>query len=142
MAEVSSSAPAAKQMGYLRESDPIVMNTHEVLFVAKQQVTALNAQGFRPPMSPTFEVAGKPGVAALKSLLVNMREGHFISDYDFKIGSLVAEVMCGGNIEAGSRVDEEWILRLERDAFMELSLQEKTRERIKHMLTTGRPLRN
>ena len=71
-----------------------------------------------------------------------MRAGYFISDYDYKIGSAVAEIMVGGNVDKGCVVPEDWYLKLERDAFVSLAENEKTQERIQHMLTTGKPLRN
>lgn len=142
MAEVSSSAEDAKLKNYLRATDIIVMNTDEILYVAKQCVLSLTAAGYRPPISPRIPVVGKPGIATLMMLLVNMREGGFISDYDYILGGKVAEVICGGNIEAGSIVDEAWYLRLEREAFIALAKEPKTQVRIKHMLATGKPLRN
>jgi len=87
-------------------------------------------------------VAGKTGLATLQMLLINMREGGFISPYDFEIGLKVAHVLCGGEIEPGSLVDENWFIELERREFMNLLRQEKTQARIAHTLATGKPLRN
>jgi 3-hydroxyacyl-CoA dehydrogenase len=71
-----------------------------------------------------------------------MKEGGFISDHDYDIGCRVAEVICGGDVETGSLVDEQWILDLERKHFLELVAMEKTKARVEHMLKTGKPLRN
>ena len=81
-------------------------------------------------------------MATIRAYLVNMLEGKYISEHDYLIGSKIAEVMCGGDVEAGSRVDEQWLLDLERGHFMELLATEKTQARIEHMLKTGKPLRN
>jgi 3-hydroxyacyl-CoA dehydrogenase len=81
-------------------------------------------------------------VATLKSLLVNMLEGEYISEHDYLIGNKIAYVMCGGNLTPGSLVDEDWCLELERTAFIELLATEKTQARVEHTLKTGKPLRN
>jgi 3-hydroxyacyl-CoA dehydrogenase len=87
-------------------------------------------------------VAGRTGIATLKAAMVNMLEGGFISEYDYNIGCRVAETMCGGDVDAGSLVDEQWLLDLERKHFMELIATNKTQQRIEHMLKHGKPLRN
>jgi 3-hydroxyacyl-CoA dehydrogenase len=87
-------------------------------------------------------VAGRTGIATLKAAMVNMLEGGFISDHDYDIGCRIAETMCGGDVEAGSMVDEQWLLDLERRNFMELLATEKTRARVEYMLKNGKPLRN
>lgn len=143
MAEVAKSAEQAKQMGYLRGCDQVVMNTFELLYVAKANALALAEAGYRPPLPPQqIPVAGKTGIATFKTILTNMVQGGFISDHDYKIGAKIATVLCGGEIEAGSRVDEIWLLRLERDHFLELLASEKSQARIEHTLKTGKPLRN
>jgi 3-hydroxyacyl-CoA dehydrogenase len=142
MAEVSNSGREACAKHYLRKGDVIVMNSNELLYVAKQQIHAMKESGYRPPLQQKFPVAGKDGIATLKLQLVNLREGAFISEYDYFLGSKIAEVICGGYIEPGSLVDENWILRLEREVFLELISQEKTQQRIQYLLETGRPLRN
>jgi 3-hydroxyacyl-CoA dehydrogenase len=106
-------------------------------------VRALNAAGYRPPLrAQAIPVAGRSAIATIKSTLVNMLEGGQISEHDFLIGSRVATVLCGGEVEAGSLVDEDWLLALERQYFMELIATEKSQARIEHMLKTGKPLRN
>jgi 3-hydroxyacyl-CoA dehydrogenase len=87
-------------------------------------------------------VAGKTGIATLEMMLVNMRDGGFVSGYDFEIGLAIARVLCGGELESGSLVDENWFLTLERREFMGLLRNAKTQERVAHTLKTGKPLRN
>ena len=142
-ATVAKSALEAKELGYLRPADVIVMNAYELLHVAQAQARALAESGYRPPLpARNVPVAGKTGFATLQMMLVNMRDGGFISAYDFEIGKRVARVLCGGEIESGSLVDERWLLELERSEFMELLRDEKTQARIAHTLAPGKPLRN
>lgn len=143
MAQLSKSAEQARELHYLKSADVIVMNRLELLHVAKAQALALAEAGYRPPLRPRQIVtAGATGIATLKSSMVNMLEGGFISEHDYLVGSKIAYVMCGGDIVAGSRVDEEWLLKLERTAFIELLATEKTQDRIAYTLKTGKPLRN
>lgn len=141
--EVAKSAEMAREMGYLRPSDRIVMHRFELLHVAKEEARALTATAYRPPLhQQRIAVAGRTGIATLKVAMVNMLEGGFISEHDYDIGSRIASTMCGGDIDAGSLVDEQWLLDLERRNFMELLATEKTQARIEHMLKHGKPLRN
>ncbi|RFC37128.1 MAG: 3-hydroxyacyl-CoA dehydrogenase [Candidatus Nitrotoga sp. LAW] len=143
MGEVSKSAELAREMGYMRASDRIVMNHFELLHVAKQEALALVATAYRPPLiQRQIPVAGRAGIASFKASMVNMLEGDFISEHDYAIGCRVAEVMCGGDVEVGSMVDEQWLLDLERRNFLELLAMDKTQERIEYMLRHSKPLRN
>jgi 3-hydroxyacyl-CoA dehydrogenase len=143
MGEVSKSAEQAREMGYLRASDRIVMNHFELLHVAKQEALALVATAYRPPLiQRQIPVAGRAGIASFKASMVNMLEGDFISEHDYAIGCRVAEVMCGGDVDVGSMVDEQWLLDLERRNFLELLAMDKTQERIEYMLRHSKPLRN
>jgi len=143
MGQVAGSAMEAKEMGYLRPEDLIVMHEHELLHAAHHQVRALAAAGYRPEHAGrTFPAAGDVGIATLKMLLVNMLEGHFISEHDFEIGERIATVISGGEIDRGTPINEDWLHHLEREHFLELCAMEKTQERIGHMLKTGKPLRN
>jgi len=143
MAEVSRSAEQAREIGYLRPADKIVMNRFELLGIAKAELRALAAAGYRPPLRPVaIPVAGRSATATIKAFMLNLLEGGQISEHDFLIGSKIATVMCGGDVEAGSLVDEQWFLDLERQHFMELIATEKTQARIEHTLKTGKPLRN
>jgi 3-hydroxyacyl-CoA dehydrogenase len=142
-AKVAGSGIEAQELKFLRPSDVVLFNPAELLHVAQQQALALNDAGYRPPLAGgRFPVAGRTGAASIKGQLVNMLEGHFISPYDFEIGSRIAEVMTGGDVEPGTEVDEEWLLALERRHFVALLKNPKTQERIVHTLTTGKPLRN
>ena len=143
MADVGRSAEHARDIGYLRATDKVVMNRFELLEIAKAEVRAMAAGGYRPPLRQTaIPAAGRSEIATIRTVLENMLAGGHISAHDHLIGCKVATVMCGGDIEAGSLVDEQWFLDLERQHFMELLATEKTQARIEHMLKTGRPLRN
>jgi len=142
-ATVSKSAPQALELGYLQPADTLVMNPHEVLHVAIGTARALADAAYRPPLPPRdIPVAGRTGTATLTMLLVNLREGGFITPYDYEVGVRLARVMCGGDVDAGSTVDEEWLLALERREFMALLRDPRTQARIAHTLATGKPLRN
>ncbi len=141
-AEVSSSAADAQARRWLAKSDIVVANPYEILYVAKQTVAYLDDVGYQAPVPRTWRVAGKAGLATLQTGLLNMREGGFISAYDYELASKIAYVMCGGAVEANSIVDEAWLLRLEREVFLELAVHENTQARIAHTLKTGKPLRN
>jgi 3-hydroxyacyl-CoA dehydrogenase len=142
-ANVSKSALEAKQLGYLRPTDTIVFNSYELLWTAIGEAFALHATGYRPPLKPLgFAVAGRTGVATIKAQLANMRDGGFISAHDFFISSGIADVMCGGDVEAGSLADEQWLLDLERKFFMTLVNHPKSQERMMGMMQTGKPVRN
>jgi 3-hydroxyacyl-CoA dehydrogenase len=143
MAQVGRSAEHAREIGYLRPTDTIVMNRYELLHVAKAQLRALAEAGYRPPLKQNaIPVAGRNAIGTIRAFIVNMLAGGHISEHDYLIGSKVAEVMCGGDIEGGSLVDEQWFLELERRHFMALLATEKTQARIEHMLKNGKPLRN
>jgi len=143
MAKVSGSALEAKQMGLLRPDDVVVFNSHELLHVARQQALALAESGWRPPLpARRIPVAGDVGIATFRMQLVNMLEGRFISEHDYEVASRIATVLCGGEVDRGASVDEDWLLRLEREHFVALAQMPKTQERIVHTLKTGKPLRN
>ena len=142
MATVSKSALEAQKMGYLTEDDVIVFNAYELLHVAKIEARAMFDAGYRPKMKMPVPVTGRYGMATIMAQLVNMRDGGFISAHDYKLGAMMAEIVSGGDIEAGSLVNEQWLLDLERKAFMELLNHPKTQERIMGMMQTGKPVRN
>jgi 3-hydroxyacyl-CoA dehydrogenase len=143
MAQVSRSGEHAREIGYLRASDRIVMNRFELLAIAKAEARALAEAGYRPPLKPRdIPVLGRSAAATIKAYVANMFEGQFISEHDYLIAGKIADIMCGGDVEAGSLVDEQWLLDLERHHFMELLATEKTQARIEQMLKTGKPLRN
>ncbi len=143
MGEVSKSAEHAREMGYLKASDVVVFHPAELLYVAKREARAMAEAGARPALPPArIPVAGDTGIATLKMMLVNMKEGGFVSDHDYEIASRIAEVLCGGEVDPGSLVDEKWLLDLERRHFVELARMPKTQDRIRYMLANGKPLRN
>ncbi len=142
MAQVATSAYEALEMGFLQETDMIVMNTNEVLYVAKEKAKFLAVSGYRPPLKPKFNVFGNQGIATVDGLLANMYAGGQISDHDLLIAKNIAITMCGGAIEKDSRVSEDWVLAVEKEKFIELAISDKTGARIQHMLETGKPLRN
>jgi 3-hydroxyacyl-CoA dehydrogenase len=143
MAKVSASAFEAKQLGLLRDSDIIIFNAYELLYVAKKVALSLAESGYRPPMpARAIPVAGDTGTATFQASLANLKEGYFASPHDIDIATRIADTLCGGKIERGSLVDEEWLLTLERKHFVELAKTEKTQARIAHTMTTGKPLRN
>jgi len=141
-AAVSKSALEAKKMGYLSADDVIVFNAYELLHVAKVEARALFDAGYRPPLRAQIPVAGRYGMATIMAQLVNMRDGGFISAHDYKLGAMIAEIVCGGEVEKDSLVSEQWLLDLERKAFVELLNHPKTQERIMGMMQTGKPVRN
>src|SRR5690606_7785125 len=136
-------AMEAKSLRLARTEDVVVFNAFELLHVAKAQATALADGGYRPPLpARKVRVAGDVGIATFKMQLVNMLEGRFISEHDYEIATRIATVLCGGEVDRGAVVDEEWLLRLEREHFVALAQMPKTQERVAHMLKTGKPLRN
>jgi 3-hydroxyacyl-CoA dehydrogenase len=119
------------------------MNRFEILHVAKQELRGLTATSYRPPLPPAqIPVAGRTGKATLQMVMVNMLEGGFISEHDYQIGLAIADTLCGGDVEPGSLVDEQWLLDLERKHFMALLATEKTQARIEYMVKNGKALRN
>ena len=142
MAKVGTSALESRKLGYLLDSDVIVAHKDELLFVAINEAKALFDSGYRAPHKRLFAVAGRSGVATIKGSLVNMRDGGFISAHDFHIAGLIANVVCGGDVDAGTLVSEEYLMTLERKAFCQLLVNPKTQERIMGMMSTGKPVRN
>lgn len=143
MARVSTSAEEARKYHYLRREDSVCMNRDALIHQAKAMVLAMDAQGYRPPRPPENLVAmGDDGRALLELGIYYMEEGKQISPYDAHIGRKLAWVLTGGDVLPGSRVTEQYILDLEREAFLSLCGEEKTQERIRYMLQKGKPLRN
>jgi len=143
MAKTSGSALEAKELGLLRQSDVVVYHADELLYVAKAEANALAESGWRPPLpNRQITVAGDVATATFKANLVNMLEGRFISEHDMEIATRIADTLCGGQIERGSLVDEQWLLDLERKHFVALAQMPKTQERIAFTMKTGKPLRN
>lgn len=142
MAKVGTSALEGRKLGYLLDSDVIVPNKDELLFVALNEAKALFVGGYRAPHQRLFPVAGRSGKATIQGQLINMRDGGFISHHDFHIASLIAGVVTGGDVDNGTLVSEAYLMTLERQAFCSLLEHPKTQERIMGMLSTGKPVRN
>jgi 3-hydroxyacyl-CoA dehydrogenase len=143
MAKVATSALEAKELKLARPNDVVITNKDELLFVAKNEARALADTGYRPPLPPrAIKVAGDVGIATIRALLTNMQAGGFVSEHDVEVATRIATVMCGGEIERGSEVDEEWLLNLERKHFVALAQMPKTQARIAYTMQNGKPLRN
>ncbi len=143
MAKVAKSAVEAIDYGFARPSDTILFNANELLWVAIREARAMADAGYvPPPMARAIPVAGKNGIATFEMMLVNMKEGGMISAHDYLVARSAAVALCGGEVETGSLVDEEWLITVERQLFVELLKNPLTQARIKHMLDTGKPLRN
>jgi len=143
MATVSKSGAQARELGFALETDKIVFNTNELLYVALREARGLAEGGYYPRLSPrAIKVAGRTGIANCEMMLANMKEGGMISAHDYAVAKAAATALCGGDIETGSLVDEQWLLSVERRLFVELLKNPKTQQRIQHMLETGKPLRN
>jgi 3-hydroxyacyl-CoA dehydrogenase len=146
LAKVSTSAEEARGLGYLRDSDLICMNTDRLIADAKQTALAMARAGYRPPASgpsePIVRVLGEQFLAAAKLAIHMMLRGEYISEYDAHVARKLAYVLAGGPLSAPQYVSEQYILDLEREAFVSLCGERKTQERIAHTLKTGKPLRN
>ena len=143
MGKVSGSALEAKELKLARDGDVVVFNAYELLHVAKAQARAMAESAYRPPVAPkAIPVAGSIGIATFRMMLTNMHAGGFISDHDLEVSTRIAKVLCGGDVDRGTLVDEQWLLDLEREHFVALAMMPKTQERIAYMLKNGKPLRN
>jgi len=143
LAKVSTSAQEAKNYGFISPNELITMNRERVLTDAKTRALELFHEGFRPlTMRTDIPAPGESILATLKMGVHIMRQGEFISDHEVKIAGKVAEVLCGGAVNPGTLVSEQYLLDLEREAFKSLCGEKKTQERIQYTLKTGRTLRN
>ncbi|CAI8931740.1 putative 3-hydroxyacyl-CoA dehydrogenase [Brevibacillus sp. IT-7CA2] len=142
MAKVSTSGQEAINLGYLRPTDRISVNADHLLFDAKQLVLAMDKEGYTPPAPRKIRVIGETGYANLRQNIYAMKKSGYISEHDELIASKVAYVMSGGNVPAGTEVTESYILELEKQAFLELIKTPKSQQRMQHMLTKNKPLRN
>jgi 3-hydroxyacyl-CoA dehydrogenase len=142
MAKVGTSAIETRKFGYLLDGDVIVPHKDELLHVAIAQAKSMYESGYRAPAKKLFAVAGRNVKATLQSSLINMRDGGFISAYDYHISSCIADVLTGGDVDAGTLVSEEYLHALERKHFCALLDNPKTQERIMGMLSTGKAVRN
>ncbi|NND72954.1 MAG: 3-hydroxyacyl-CoA dehydrogenase/enoyl-CoA hydratase family protein [Rhodothermales bacterium] len=143
MAKVATSATEAGEMGFIDDRTEVVMNEARRFHVAKQRVAYLSEKGYLPPpVKNSIRVLGKAAAAAMIAGATQFKWGNYISDYDLHLATKLAHVMSGGELTGPSDVHEDYLLELEREAFMSLLTEEKTMERIQHILTTNKPLRN
>lgn len=143
-AKVATSAEEGREIGVLRASDRVVMNSSRRIKEAKEAALGLMEEGYTAPVARTdIPILGKNALSTLYAGIAGMQFGHYASEHDAKIARKVAYVMCGGDISAeGTLVTEQYLIDLEREAFMSLVAEKKTQDRIQHMLQTGKPLRN
>ena len=143
MAKVSTSAAEARGLGFLQKTDAVTMNRDRLLTDAKLKAKSLVEAGYAAPVMRTDIAApGENALATLKLAVWTMREGQYISDHDMKVANWVAWILCGGKVTPGTLVSEQYLLDLEREAFLSLCGEKKTQERIAFTLKTGKPLRN
>lgn len=142
MAKVATSAEEARELGFLTLNDGVSLNRDHRIFDAKQRVLGMARTGFRAPRPMKFRLPGRDGVATVDAMLYSMQANNQISAYDRFIGKKLGSVLCGGNTTPNVLVSEQEILDLEREVFLSLCGEEKSQERMGHMLMTNKPLRN
>ena len=142
MGKVANSAYEAQELGFLPPTTKVVMNGDRRLYVAKQEVLCLAHCGYTPPPYHPINVLGQPAKSALEHMAYIMQQGQYISEYDRMLANRLAYVLTGGDLTSATEVDEEYLLKLERENFIPLIDEPKTKERILHMLKTKKPLRN
>jgi len=143
MAKVATSADEAKALGFLRPADKVSVNADYRIKRAKDMVLAMNLEGYQPKRPLTdIRVMGKDAMGVFNYALYNMHKAGFILDHDITVAKKVAWVLTGGNVLTDTLVSEQYILDLEREAFLSLCGEPKTQARMAHMLKTGKPLRN
>ncbi len=142
-AKVSTSAEEARTFGFLTSADRVVMNRDHLIAESKEEVLELAAHGYAPPpREKSCYAAGRDVRAGLRAGIYVMQQGGYITEYDAFISSQLASILCGGDLSSGQWVDEQFLLHCERETFVTLCQEPKTIERIQHMLSTGKPLRN
>jgi 3-hydroxyacyl-CoA dehydrogenase len=141
-AKVATSAEEARELGFLTAADGITLNRDFLLHDAKERALGMARSGFRPPRSSRFFLPGKSGYATIDMMLYDMVQNGQISEHDRKIGQKLATVLTGGDTSPQNAVSEERLLELELEAFLSLCGEEKSQDRLAHMLTAGKPLRN
>ncbi|MDY6904519.1 MAG: 3-hydroxyacyl-CoA dehydrogenase/enoyl-CoA hydratase family protein [Thermodesulfobacteriota bacterium] len=142
MAAVSTSAAEARENGFLGPNDRIVFNRDNLIGEAKKEVLRMIEDGYAPQPKKKLKVLGEAAWGMVNAEIYNMHSGGYVSDYDAYLAKRIAFVIGGGEARTNSEIDEQAILNLEREAFIEFLKQEKTMARINHMLKTGKPLRN
>jgi 3-hydroxyacyl-CoA dehydrogenase len=141
-AKVSTSGDEARQNNFLDLADGVSVNGDHLLYDAKQAALALYEKGYKPPVRKKVPVVGESGYAALLLGAQSMLYSGYISEHDLKIAKKLAYVLSGGKVPYGTEVDEQYLLDLEREAFLSLVADPKSQQRMQHMLLKGKPLRN
>jgi 3-hydroxyacyl-CoA dehydrogenase len=141
-AKVATSAEEAREFGFLKDSDGISANRDLLLSDAKARVLGMANAGFRAPRPTRFRLSGPSGAATIDMLLYDMELNNQISAHDRKIGRTLARVLTGGDTSTSALLTEERMLELELEAFLSLIGEEKSQDRLMHMLEKGKPLRN
>lgn len=139
---VSRSAPHARELGFLNGCDQVTMNRDQLLFDAKRAALGLLETSARPLFPAKVKVAGRDGLAFFEAVIANIAEGGRVTPFDCLLMAKIAQVLCGGGVEAGSEVSESYFSDLEREAFLSLCGDARSLARIRHMLDSGKPLRN
>lgn len=141
-ATVSTSGHDAKRLGYLQAHDKVILNQDHLLYEAKQSVLGMVKAGYEPAVESKIKVVGSEGKAVMQLGAIGMHQGGYISEHDLLIANKLAHVLAGGDVPAGTLVSEQYLLDLEREAFLSLCGEPKTQARMQHMLTKGKALRN
>src|SRR5690625_5167128 len=142
MGEVSTSAEEARSLGYLNAKDQIILQFDDRITQAKKRVLDLSENYVAPAVRQDVRVLGRSGLGTLELGINELRVGRYASEHDVKIAKKIAFVLCGGDLTQPQNVSENYLLEREREAFLSLCTEQKTLERIQHMLETGKPLRN
>jgi 3-hydroxyacyl-CoA dehydrogenase len=142
MANVATSAEQAKQLGYFRTTDGVSFDRARQLYEAKQRVIGLAESGYHPPIPRAFKLPGESGIATLSMMVNTLVAGGYASEHDALIARKLARVLCGGSAGSSHLVSEQEVLDLEREAFVSLCGEQKSQQRMQHMLMKNKPLRN
>jgi 3-hydroxyacyl-CoA dehydrogenase len=142
MAQLAYNAREAQELKFFRCTDRVTINKDYLITDAKQTALAMAIEGYKPPTPKLIKVLGSDGIAAFKAGVQTMHWGGYVSEHDMKIAGEIGFVLSGGNVTPGSLVSEQYLLDIERQAFLRLCAEEKTHDRITAILTTGKPLRN
>ncbi len=140
-AKVSMGCDEAFNLGYLRRGDSVTFDIDSLLGDAKQKVLTMS-QTYRPKKMRPFKAPGRSVAASIKSQLWNMKEGNFVTEYEYEMGGVIADVITGGDVDAGTLITEQYLLDIEREGFLQLCKNQKTQERMDYILKTNKPLRN
>jgi 3-hydroxyacyl-CoA dehydrogenase len=142
LAKVSTSAAEARANGFLGPKDRIVFNRDYLIGEAKKEVLKMVDEGYAQPIKQKIKVLGQAAQGMINTEILNMLSGNFITEHDAFLAKRIAYVVSGGDVRDNSEVEEDVILKLEREAFVDFWKEEKTVARVEHMLKTGKPLRN